>query len=197
MPKIAEFVLKKVLVWFRYKLRHSYFKPWFKSIKKLLKVQDNFDQTYSCFINICSTTEGKEGALLNYHVSRVLLNCLPQNVLILGGDFNCTIYYAKDRSHLEFHPPSVKELSSLTYLWFNWCGRGILIHKIGNIYDSVQMLTLFPARQDGFYTYQKHLNLLKVNYTNSNGFSFPDHSLVVLNFVSSSLQMLSCMRVSW
>lgn len=110
---------------------------WFRGIKKLLKVQDNFDQACACFINICSATEGKKGALLNYCVSRVLSNCLPQNVLILGGDFNCTIYYAKDKNHLESHPLSVKELSSLTHLWFNWCARGILIRKIGNIHDSV------------------------------------------------------------
>lgn len=98
--KMDSLYQKKILVLFRYKLWHSYFKPWFRGIKKLLKVQDNFDQTCACFINICSATEGKEGALLNYCISRVLSNCLPQNVLILGGDFNCTIYYAKDRNRL-------------------------------------------------------------------------------------------------
>lgn len=49
-----------------------------------LKVQDNFDQICACFINICSTTEGKKRALLNYCVSSLLSNCLPHNVLILG-----------------------------------------------------------------------------------------------------------------
>lgn len=169
----------------------------FRGIRMLLKFQDNFHQTHSCFITICSITEGKKGALLNYCVSRVLSNCLPQNVLIWGGDFNYTIYNAKDRNYLESHPPSVKELSSFTHLWFNWCGRGILICKIGNIHDSVQMLISFPATQDKFWTYQKHLKLLKMSYIHSNSYSFADYSLVVLNSVSSSLKLLTCMRVLW
>lgn len=125
---------------------------WFRAIKMLLKVQDNFDQICACFINICSTTEGKKGALLNYCLSSLLLNFLPHNVLILGGDFNCTIYYDKDKSHLESHPASIKEFSFLAHLWLNWCGRGILIHK---------MLTFFPEIEDRFCTYKRHLILLK------------------------------------
>lgn len=170
---------------------------WFRAIKMLLKLQDNFDQICACFINICSTTEGKKGALLNYCLSSLLLNCLPHNVLILGGDFNCTIYYDKDKNHLESHLPSIKEFSFLTHLWFNWCGRRTLIHKIGNILDSRPMLTFFLEKEDGFYTFKKHLILLKISYIHSNSFSFVDHSIVVLDFVSSSLQLLTCRRIWW
>lgn len=162
---------------------------WFRAIKMLLKVQDDFDQICACFINICSTTEGKKGALLNYCLSSLPLNCLPHNGLILGGDFNCTIYYDKGKNHLESHPPFIKEFSFLIHLWFNWCGRGILIHKIGNIHDSLPLLTSFPEKEDRFCTYKKHLILLKMSCVHSNSFSFADHSAVVLNFVSSSLQL--------
>lgn len=85
----------------------------------LLKVQDDFDQICACFINIGSTTEGKKGVLLNYCLSSLTLNCLPHNGLILGGDFNCTVYYDKGKNHLESHPPSIKEFSFLTHLLFN------------------------------------------------------------------------------
>ncbi len=45
-------------------------------------------------------------------LSNVLVNCSTEDVLILGGDFNCTEQLL-DRNHVEPHMPSRRRLIQL------------------------------------------------------------------------------------
>lgn len=123
---------------------------WFRGFKKLLKVQDNFDQTCACFINICSATEGKKELFwITVWVEFYWIVCLRMGWFC--GEMLTALLW--ERQELFRVSSSIcKELSFLTHLWFNWWGRGILICRIGNIHDSLQTLTFFPARQDMFWT---------------------------------------------
>lgn len=46
-------------------------------------------------------------------LSDALSHCPRDNIVILGGDFNCTLNQQLDRNHNEPHPSSAKSLKSV------------------------------------------------------------------------------------
>lgn len=46
-------------------------------------------------------------------LSEAISDCLQDTIIVLGGDFNCTLDQAVDRNHEEPHPSSAEALRSL------------------------------------------------------------------------------------
>ncbi len=80
---------------------------------RLLKIMSQFENRFFCFY-LCSMflIEQLKGCAFLDTLSNVLVNCSTEDVLILGGDFNCTEQLL-DRNHVEPHMPSRRRLIQL------------------------------------------------------------------------------------
>lgn len=79
----------------------------------LLKVQIKHAGIFIDFINIYAPNVGEERILFFKMLSQVLGGCSTDHFLVVGGDFNCTMDFNKDRNHGEPHPQSVRELATV------------------------------------------------------------------------------------
>ncbi len=73
---------------------------------RLLFIRVQFENFKAVFVNVYAPTSGSEKVLFLKDVNVKLQNCSSDEVLFLGGDFNCTENYRLDRNHLEPHAPS-------------------------------------------------------------------------------------------
>lgn len=143
---------------------------------RLLKVRALFESHFLVFLCIYAPTSTTERMLFLDSLNDTLVKCNAEDVLLLGGDFNCT-ELSCDRNHLEPHMPSRRRLielinsNDLVDIWRNfhngqrqytWC------HSYNNM--------LSQARLDRFYCFRHQLSFLKNCSIFPVGFS--DHSLV-------------------
>lgn len=113
-------------------------------------------------------------------LSNVLVNCSTEDVLILGGDFNCSDQLL-DRNQVEHHMPSRRRLIQLT-------SSNEIVDIWRNFHHSQQQYTwahahenlLSLARLDRFYGYI-HINLIYLKSVPFFPIGFSDHSLVVFS----------------
>nr|BAC82609.1 pol-like protein [Danio rerio] len=143
---------------------------------RLLKIRAQFENSVFVFISVYVPTRAIERMCFLETLSNVLANCNTEDVLILGGDFNCT-ESSLDRNHVEPHMPSQRRLiqlihfNDITDIWRNFNSyqrQYTWLHT----YDNLLSL----ARLDRFYGYRHQLNLFKECVISPVGFS--DHSLV-------------------
>ena len=82
---------------------------------RLLLIKARFDLFTVVFINVYAPTNGAERKLFLLKVNDVLNGCATEDLLFLGGDFNCTENASLDRNHAEPHPASQHALRQLVH----------------------------------------------------------------------------------
>ncbi|KAL2078927.1 hypothetical protein ACEWY4_024671 [Coilia grayii] len=119
-------------------------------------------------------------------IGNVLGNVSSDDILILGGDFNCTAQNM-DRNHAEPHMPSRRRLleiihsNDLSDIWRNFhVGQKqyTWVHSYNNFFSL--------ARLDRFYCFKHQLSFFKTSSIFPVGFS--DHSLVFCSFFLESVK---------
>lgn len=143
---------------------------------RLLKIRAQFENCFFVFISVYAPTRAVERMCFLDTLSDVLANCSTEDVLILGGDFNCT-EQPSDRNHVEPHMPSRRKLIQLMIsneivdVWrnFHYLQRQ---YTWAHVHDNLLSL----ARLDRFYGYRHQSNLFRECSIFPVGFS--DHSLV-------------------
>uniref|UniRef100_A0A674N027 exodeoxyribonuclease III n=1 Tax=Takifugu rubripes TaxID=31033 RepID=A0A674N027_TAKRU len=80
---------------------------------RCLLVKAAFSHLTVVFINIYAPNNGAERKLFLEKINDVLNNLSSSDLLILGGDFNCTEDHVLDRNHIEPHPVSQQVLRQL------------------------------------------------------------------------------------
>lgn len=126
---------------------------------RLLKVQTQIAGFNFTFINIYAPNTGRDRILLFNKLKQTILKCNNNDVLVVAGDFNCTIDFTKDRNTEEPHPQSSRELtavlqsSDLVDVWR-------CLHPQARQYTWSQSRNNYTsrARLDQFYSFRCHLN---------------------------------------
>lgn len=153
---------------------------------RLLKVRAQFENHFFVFICIYAPTVATDRMLFLNTIGNVIENCCPDDIVILGGDFNCTAQNI-DRNHVEPHMPSRRRLieilsaNDLSDIWRNMHGgqkQYTWVHSYNNL--------LSLARLDRFYGFKHHLSLFKKCSIIPVGFS--DHSLVFCTVLLESVK---------
>ncbi len=153
---------------------------------RLLKIRAQFENRFFVFISVYVPNRAVERMCFLDTLSNVLVNCSTEDVLILGGDFNCTEQLL-DRNHVEPHMPSRRRLIQLMIsneiadIWRNF-HHPQRQYTWAHAHENVLSL----ARLDRFYGYRHQLNLFKECSIIPVGFS--DHSLVKCSVTMGSLK---------
>jgi len=128
---------------------------------RLLKVRAQFENSFFVFISVYVPTRAIERMCFLDTLSHVLANCNTEDVLILGGDFNC-MENLTDRNHVEPHMPSRKRLielmksNEIADVWKNF-HFGQRQYTWTHVQDNLISL----ARLDRFYGYKHQLNFFR------------------------------------
>lgn len=93
----------------------EFFKPdYFKVIDvfrgRILTVEANFKNNSFIFINIYAPNNAQDRSDMFTVLDKMLAGCGAQEIVIIGGDWNCTVDYKVDRNNLEPSPQSAKQL---------------------------------------------------------------------------------------
>lgn len=147
---------------------------------RLLFIRVQFENFKAVFVNVYAPTSGSERVLFLKDVNVKLQNCSSDEVLFLGGDFNCTENYRVDRNHLEPHAPSslaLKELIKTHCLCDVWRDLNNDVRQYTWAHNRGNFISF--ARLDRFYCFRHHCNIVKGCFITPTGFS--DHCLVTCN----------------
>ena len=143
---------------------------------RLLVVKAKYER-FNIVLIVYAPNSGPDRVQFLNELSLVLSQCVPEDYLFLGGDFNCTAE-DKDRNHMEPHAPSRKamltlmENHSMSDVWREF-------HHNVKQYTWVHSreLVLSLARLDRLYSFTHHLSIFKACNICPVGFS--DHSMVI------------------
>lgn len=80
---------------------------------RILRADIVFGDTNFSFFNVYAPNVGQERISFLKTLSDALLQCPQGNIVVLGGDFNCTINSYLDRNHDEPHHPSAESLKKI------------------------------------------------------------------------------------
>ncbi|XDV54613.1 hypothetical protein PO909_022862 [Leuciscus waleckii] len=145
---------------------------------RFLKVKVTFEKVTMVLLNLYAPRKGLERVIFFDKVDAVLKDLNPEDMLFLGGDFNCTANDKLDKNHIEPHAASQKALIQL-----------IEIHDLCDVWRNMNQdvrqytwahsteHTLSLTRRDRIYSVQHQSNLFKFCKIIPVGFS--DHSLVL------------------
>lgn len=158
---------------------------------RFLQIRAQFENAFYCFGCVYAPTNAVERLGFLNIVCKTVSNCNSEDLLLIGGDFNCT-EFASDRNHVEPHMASRKRLiqfretHELVDIWWNF-------HKTQRHYTwshtHNNMLSL--ARLDRFYGFSHQLNLFRE--CTIIPVSFSDHSLVQCFLTLGSIKPKSAM----
>lgn len=120
---------------------------------RLLKVRAKLGGTVFVFINIYAPNKGRERILIFTKLKQALLNIDNDDVVVVGGDFNCTIDFTMDRNNEEPNPQSSSELAAV----FQFSGLVDVwrcLHPNARQYtwSHCRLQQIYRARLDRFYT---------------------------------------------
>lgn len=73
-----------------------------------LKIKVKIEKNTMVLMNLYAPTKGSERVLFFKKVEAVLKGLNPQELLFIGGDFNCTANDKLDRNHIEPHAASLR-----------------------------------------------------------------------------------------
>lgn len=126
---------------------------------RLLKVKARINDVVFTFINVYAPNIGSRRVLFFKRLKQTILNIDTEDILIVGGDFNCTVDFNNDRNAAEPHPPSSRELAAVLL-------SGGLLDIWRNLHLNTKQYTwshnlsqgTVRARLDRFYTPQHSLN---------------------------------------
>lgn len=159
---------------------------------RLLVVRAKFHDHVFNFINVYAPNKGSERSELFTELGELLQSLSSEDTVILGGDWNCTLDFVKDRNGAEPHLQSALSLASIVstfdlvdawreknpsvrqYSWVKVDGRGI-----------------FAARLDRFYVSGFVRN--KIARSCIQPTSFSDHHLCFVDFSFTSYVQRSCL----
>lgn len=126
---------------------------------RCLKVVAKFDGVTVVFLNIYAPILGPERVAFLNTISDILKGLDTNDLLFLGGDFNCTENHNLDRNHLEPHSASQRALIQLTEthdlcdIWRNLHEKArqyTWVHSTGNHFSL--------ARLDRLYTFKHQIS---------------------------------------
>lgn len=80
---------------------------------RILRADIVLGDTHFSFFNVYAPNVGRERIIFFRILSNALAQCPLGNIIVLGGDFNCTVNPDLDRNHDEPHPSSAKILKKL------------------------------------------------------------------------------------
>ncbi len=80
---------------------------------RLLRVDIMVGQMEFSFFNVYAPNVGQERKIFFKKLSDALSQCPQDNIVVIGGDFNCTINPDLDRNHDEPHPSSAEILKNV------------------------------------------------------------------------------------
>ncbi len=80
---------------------------------RILMVKVKIDNQLFVFINIYTPNKGSDRILMFRKLGEFLKSHTLDGVLIVGGDWNCTLNFLLDRNNEEPHPPSASFLKSI------------------------------------------------------------------------------------
>ncbi|MBN3281143.1 YTX2 protein, partial [Polyodon spathula] len=152
---------------------------------RILKVRARLGSTVYVFINIYAPNRGGERILFFKKLKQALFNINNNDVVVVGGDFNCTVNFNIDRNNDEPHPQSSRELaallesSDLVDIWR-------CLHPSSRQYTWSQYHTdcVYRARLDRFYTSKNDLNkFIKARIIPS---SLSDHHCLLITVLIQS-----------
>ena len=153
---------------------------------RLLKVRAYYECKTFVFVCVYAPTNAIERMLFLHTLDDVLKTCHVEDVLVVGGDFNCT-ETALDRNHIEPHMPSrrklieVLKLHNIVDVWRNFHlnqRQYTWVHAYSN------MLSL--ARLDRFYGFKHQLNFFRSCNIVPVGFS--DHCMITCKIFISTFK---------
>ena len=157
---------------------------------RMLVVKAKYERFNIVFINVYAPNFGPGRVLFLNELSLVLKECVPEDYLFLGGDFNCTANHTRDINHSEPHAPSQKAMLSL-----------INTHSLSDVWRKIHHSTrqytwvhsreriLSLARLDRFYCFTQHFSSFKRCNICPVGFS--DHSMVLCEVFIKNLKSKS------
>lgn len=138
-----------------------------------------FEKSTLTLLNVYAPVNPGEQCIFLEKLASTLSGCASTDILIVGGDFNCTVDDL-DRNHLEPNAQSRKTLKciietyELTDVWRSKHGdtRQYLWAHTKDNYISL-------ARLDRFYCFEHHLQIFRSCFLCPVGFS--DHCLLIGN----------------
>ena len=149
---------------------------------RFLIVKALFDQFTVVLMNIYAPSTGADRKLFLNTAYTKLSEVKPEEVLFVGGDFNCTENNRLDRNHKEPHPASQSVLRQLVQshelvdVWRRFHGTE---GQYTWAYCREDVISL--ARLDRFYCFRHHFNMVRMCAIVPVGFT--DHSLVMCTVV--------------
>jgi len=80
---------------------------------RILRADIALGDVHFSFFNVYAPNIGQERIMFFKILYNALSQCPQENIIVLGGDFNCTVNPYMDRNHDEPHPPSADSLKKL------------------------------------------------------------------------------------
>lgn len=147
---------------------------------RILRVDLTLGDKPFSFFNVYAPNDGKERMLFFNQLADALAVCPQGNVVLVGGDHNCTENHVIDRNHDEPHPQSAEVLKSLVNR-FNlvdlWRDASPGVRQYSWLRMSSTQVT--AARLDRFYVGAEHRGLF---YNSSISPTFlSDHQYISLS----------------
>ncbi|KAI4887913.1 hypothetical protein NFI96_014527 [Prochilodus magdalenae] len=147
---------------------------------RLLKVRACFENEVFVFICVYAPTVGTERLAFLDTLHRVVQNTDVNDLLVLGGDFNCTAA-DMDRNHMEPHPASRRRLcelveaNELSDVW-----RTLHAEQRQYTWTHFKDRMLSLARLDRLYVFKHHCSVVSRCFIYPVGFT--DHCMVQCAF---------------
>ncbi len=128
---------------------------------RFLKIKLTFEKTTIVLMNLYAPNKGLERVIFFKKVDAVLKGLNPEELLFVGGDFNCTANDKLDRNHIEPHAASQKILVQLIethdlcdiwrsmnqdvrqYTWAHCTEHSISLARLDRIYSVQYQRNIF------------------------------------------------------
>lgn len=153
---------------------------------RMLKVRAVYEKFVFVFICVYAPTAPIERILFLDTLCSALENCCTEDLLFVGGDFNCTELDI-DRNHVEPHMASRKRLIHLIEK-YGLCDIWRVMNGDEKQYTWAHARDNYIslARLDRFYVFKHHLNVFNKCFITP--LSFTDHSMVSCTFIVNSVK---------
>ncbi len=120
---------------------------------RILRVDVALGSAILSLFNVYAPNDGRERIIFFEKLSDALSHCPQNNIIMLGGDFNCTLNQQLDRNHNEPHPSSANALKKIVdYYNFVDLWRDTFPRLKQYTWMKVNSNNMSGARLDRFYT---------------------------------------------
>ncbi|KAI4883755.1 hypothetical protein NFI96_007667 [Prochilodus magdalenae] len=154
---------------------------------RILLISSRIRSTEFLFVNVYAHNNGGERARLFLTLQTALQRVTDDPVVVMGGDWNCTLDPTVDRTGEEPHPQSAMVLGGVVRqcgLVDMWRDSNQLVRQY--TWVRVSGARISAARLDRFYVSSAHRNRFLKTGIHPSGFS--DHHLISVDFITPSTQ---------